>query len=66
VPVELILLCVAVTLHNRWHAEMSRFRFFKSKSSPTISFQNPIQIWQIDNIKVQILFKSEILSIMFF
>jgi len=40
-------------------AEMNGFRFFKSKSNPTISFQNPIQIRLTASFKIQILFKSK-------
>ena len=35
-------------------AEMNAIRFFKSKSNPTVSFQNPIQIRQTDSFKIHI------------
>jgi len=43
--------------------EMNGFRFFKSKSNPTISFQNLIN-WQFQNPNL-ILLKSELLPMVF-
>jgi len=36
--------------------EMNGFRFCKSKSNSTISFQNPIQIQETHSFKIQTLF----------
>jgi len=54
---------LSVSKCTKFSAKMNGFRFFKSKPKPTISFQNPIQIRWTDSFKIQILFKSKILSI---
>jgi len=46
-------------------AEMNGFRFFKFKSNQTISFQNPRKYLWTDRLKIQILFQSKTLSVVF-
>ena len=48
-------------LADFWVPEMNGFRFFKSKSNPTISFQNP----NSTNWRFQILFKCKSISVVF-
>jgi len=43
--------------------EMNAFKFFKSKSNPTVSFQNPIQMQLSESFKISIPFKSKILIV---